>query len=340
MNNKQIVRLVTLWLALALVYFARGALLPIVLALILFYALHPLVRFLNKLFPKKFIWGKDLSIITSFAVFIALCFLVFEFVVPSLAKEFSQFSQNLPQFIEQLRTLAHSGQQWYTDFHLPPQIDLAVSDGLNNTFRYFTNFFQRLIISLVMLISQFVGFIVIPVIVYYLLKDDDKIQAGLLKLIPKEHQKVLAALFSKVNYILRSYVEGQIVICSVTGIATGLGLYFLGIKFFLVLGLIAAITELIPIIGPVIGAIPAIIIAFLISPSLATGVIIFYLVIQTIIAYILIPKLMGNKLDLHPMTILIGVLILGSLIGAWGIFFAAPLIAIAKVLYLELRKPN
>lgn len=113
----------------------------------------------------------------------------------------------------------------------------------------------------------------------------------------------------------------------------------MGIKFFLVLGLIAAVTELIPIIGPVIGAIPAVIIALLVSPALTIEVIVFYIIVQTVGAYILVPKLMGNKLDLHPITILLGVLVLGSLIGVWGIFFAAPIIAILKVLYLELRKP-
>jgi predicted PurR-regulated permease PerM len=112
----------------------------------------------------------------------------------------------------------------------------------------------------------------------------------------------------------------------------------MGLKFFLVPGLIAGVTELIPIVGPIIGAVPAIIIALLVSPSLAIAVVVFYLVLQTLGAYILVPKLMGNKLDLHPLTILLGVLILGNLIGVWGIFFAAPIIAILKVIYLELRK--
>lgn len=123
------------------------------------------------------------------------------------------------------------------------------------------------------------------------------------------------------------------------GIVTGVGLYLLGVKFFLVLGLIAAITELIPFIGPLIGAIPAVIVALLVSPALAVKVTVFYVVLQSLGAYVLVPKLMGNKLDLHPLTILLALLILGNLIGVWGIFFAAPITAILKVLYLELRKP-
>lgn len=340
MSNKQITRLVVLFVSLLCLYLARGALLPIILALVLFYSLHPLVKLLAKLLPKKFVLGKDLAIIISFVVFAALCLLVFEFVVPPFTEEFSQLSLNLPQIIEQLRALAQSGQQWYAGFRLPTQIDLALSDGLNNAFHYLSTFCQQLVVNLVRLLSQFIGFIVIPVIVYYLLKDDDKLPAGLLKLVPKEHQNISSALISKTSYILRSYVEGQLVICSLIGLVTGFGLYLLGIKFFLVLGLIAGITELIPIVGPIIGAIPAIIIALLVSPSLAVGVIIFYVVLQTLGAYVLVPKLMGNKLDLHPLTILLGVLILGNVIGMWGIFFAAPIIAIVKVFYLELRKSS
>ncbi len=283
--------------------------------------------------------ARDLAIIVSFAVFVFLCVLLFEFVIPPFAEEFSQLSLNLPQLIGQLRELARSGQQWYAHFRLPEAVDQAIVSGLNNAFNYISAFLQQLVVSVILILSQFIGFVIIPVIVYYLLKDEESLPAGMLKLVPKEQQETFGNILSKVNYILKSYVEGQLVICTLIGVVTGLGLWLMGLKFYLVLGLIAGITELIPVIGPLIGAIPAVIIALLVSPGLAAGVIVFYVVLQTIGAYVLVPKLMGNKLDLHPVTILLGLLILGNLIGVWGIFFAAPIIAIVKVLSLELRKP-
>jgi predicted PurR-regulated permease PerM len=338
MNAKQWTRIVSLLLFITLLYLARGALLPIVISLLLFYALHPIVKFSEKLLPKKFPLARDLSIVIAFAIFVCLGIVAFQFVIPPFANEFNQLSQNLPEFITQIRALAHSGQQWYSGFRLPVQVDEAVSTGLNSAFNYISNFLQQLVLGLVSMLGQFIGFIVIPVIVYYMLKDDDKLATGLMKLVPATHQETMLAVLERVNYILKSYVEGQIIICSLIGVVTGLCLYLMGLKFFLVLGLIAGITELIPIIGPIIGAIPALIIALLVSPSLAVQILILYALIQTIGAYVLVPKLMGNKLDLHPLTILLAVLILGNLIGVWGIFFAAPITAIIKVIYLELRK--
>jgi predicted PurR-regulated permease PerM len=339
MNNKQITRLVTLFLFVILVYFARGALLPIILSLIIFYGLHPLVRLIGRLLPKKFPFGKDIAIIASFIIFVLLVILAFEFFIPPIAEEFNQLSINLPQFIDQIQSVIQSSQKWYVSISLPPQFNTAVANGLNNAFSYISSFLQQTVVGLFAILGQFIGFIVIPVIVYYLLKEEGSLADGLMKLVPSEHKETLKNILEKTNLILKNYVEGQIVICSIIGIVTGLGLYLLGVKFYLVLGLIAAVTELIPIIGPIIGAIPTIIIALLVSPALAVEVIVFYIVVQSIGAYILVPKLMGNKLDLHPLTILLGVLILGNLIGVWGIFFAAPIIAILKVLYLELKKP-
>jgi predicted PurR-regulated permease PerM len=261
------------------------------------------------------------------------------FIVPPFVEEFNQLSINLPQFIMQIQEVIRSSQRWYAGFRLPEEINAAVANGLNASFSYISSFLQQMVVGLVGILGQFIGFIVIPVIVYYMLKEDESLVEGVMKLVPGEHKETVRAILEKTNLVLKNYVEGQIVICSIIGIVIGLGLYLMGIKFFLVLGLIAAVTELIPIIGPVIGAIPAVIIALLVSPALTVGVIIFYIIVQTAGAYILVPKLIGNKLDLHPITILLGVLVLGNLIGVWGIFFAAPIIAILKVLYLELRKP-
>ena len=339
MNNKQWTRVISLGFFIVLLYFARGALLPIVLALVLFYALQPLVNLSLRFLPKKLPFAKDLSIIAAFAVFIVLASLAVEFVIPPFVDEFNQLTTSLPQLINQLQTVVRSGQSWYARFRLPAQVDAALANGLNTAFGYISSFLQQTVLSLFAILGQFIGFIVIPVIVYYLLKEEYSLVEGMLKLVPTEHKGTFKTILTKINLILKNYVEGQIVICSLIGVVTGLGLYLMGIKFFLVLGLIAGVTELIPIIGPIIGAIPAVIIAFLISPALAVQVVIFYAIVQTVGAYVLVPKLMGNKLDLHPLTILLAVLILGNLIGVWGIFFAAPITAILKVLYLELRKP-
>jgi predicted PurR-regulated permease PerM len=339
MNSKQITRIVFLLLFVALLYFARGALLPIVLSLVLFYALQPPAGWISRLFPKKFAFGRDIAIIATFIIFILFVILAFEFIVPPFVEEFNQLSINLPQFIAQTQEVIRSSQQWYAGFRLPEEVNAAVASGLNTSFGYISSFLQQMVVGLIGILGQFIGLIVIPVIVYYMLKEEDTLIEGMMKIVPREHKEFLRTVLEKTNLILKNYVEGQIVICSLIGIVTGLGLFLLGVNFYLVLGLIAAVTELIPFIGPLIGAIPAVIIALLISPALAAKVIVFYIILQSAGAYVLLPRIMGKKLDLHPLTVLMALLILSNLIGVWGIFFAAPITAMLKVLYLELRKP-
>ncbi|MFH2034288.1 MAG: AI-2E family transporter, partial [Candidatus Margulisiibacteriota bacterium] len=190
--------------------------------------------------------------------------------------------------------------------------------------------------GLVNIFSQFLKVIVIPVITFYLLKDKEKLYSGAMELLPKNHRHKTEQILEQINTVLTNYVKGELILCSVVGLMVGIGLYFLGVKFFLIFGLISAITEFIPVIGPFIGAVPAVIIAFLISPALALKVIILYLLVQAFENSLLVPRIMGDKMNLHPVTVILAILILGKLIGPWGLFFAAPIMAIIKITYLEL----
>jgi len=170
-----------------------------------------------------------------------------------------------------------------------------------------------------------------------LLRDDLNIVAGAVQMVPKEHQETATRLLKQIDEVLKNYVTSQLIICSLVGTVVAVSLYLLGIKFALILGLVAAVSQLIPNIGPFIGAIPALIIALLMSPMIALYVLIFYLIINVLVMTVIGPKILGNKLNLHPLTVVISVLIFGDLIGVWGFFFAAPITAILKILYLELR---
>ncbi|MDD5383176.1 MAG: AI-2E family transporter, partial [Candidatus Margulisbacteria bacterium] len=194
MSSKQIIRLITLFLFFALLYYIQGALFPIVLSLVLFYGLNPLVHLIQKAFPKKFAPGKDIAIIASFIIFALLCLIAFEFIIPSFTDEFNQLSVNLPNFITQIQSAIKSSQQWYSGIKLPAQVDQAVAEGLNKAFNYIVVFIQQTAMNVLGILTQFISLIVIPVIVYYMLKDEEKLTEGILKLIPSEHKEVLRTI--------------------------------------------------------------------------------------------------------------------------------------------------
>jgi predicted PurR-regulated permease PerM len=114
----------------------------------------------------------------------------------------------------------------------------------------------------------------------------------------------------------------------------------MGVNYFLLLGLVAAAAQLIPNIGPFLGAVPALIIAFIASPLLALQVLFVFIVINTFIIAVLAPKILGDKLSIHPITVVLSILIFGEIAGLWGLFLAAPIAASLKIIYLGLKESN
>jgi predicted PurR-regulated permease PerM len=339
MSPKQIARIIALLLFAAFLYLIQDVLFPIIIALFIYYLMNPLVNLLANRRPKGLGLGKTTAIIITSIVFIFIVVVLFSLIIPPFASEFNLLVQNLPQYLATAQQILDSVQQWYGGFKIPASFNAVIINSLQNLMGSMVNFTQQTASLLMGIVSQFTKLIVIPFIVFYLLKDRDQLAQGLAKYLPAEHRAKILEIIKQVNQVLNSYVSGALILCGLVGLTSGLGLYLLGVKFFLILGLIAAITEIIPLIGPFIGAVPAVIVALLTSPLLALEVVALYIVIQFLENTVFVPKVMGEKLDLHPLTVILALLVLGKLIGVWGLFFAAPIAAILKILYTELQKP-
>jgi len=202
-----------------------------------------------------------------------------------------------------------------------------------------SGFAQQTVNTAVGALSRFIYLIIIPLITFFLLKDDTTLAKGVIQNLPEAHRKIAARTLKQIDAVLRNYIVGQAILCTIVGVLTGVVLALFGVKFALILGIVAAVSQLIPNIGPFIGAAPALIIAIIMSPVMALEVGIFFLLLNVLIVAVLSPKILGDKLNLHPLTIVLSVLVLGELAGMWGLFLAAPIVAILKILYLELWDP-
>ena len=338
MSRKQAIKLISFILFIIAIYLVRGALLPLVLSIAFFYILDPLTNLIAKIIPSKIPAKRDLAICGSFAVFIIVAILAFEYIVPQIISQFANLVSNFPSYFKYAAESVSSSQKWYLGAKIPHQFDATVFDALKQAFGLFVSFSQGIVANLVSMIGQFIGLVVIPVVVYFMLRERSSLFEGVNKLLPRTLREPVRDIFEKTDLVLKHYVESQFIICSLIGVITWLILYFLGVPFSLILGIIAAVTELIPVIGPLIGAVPVVVIAATISPMTVLYIIVLYGAVQFIASYIVAPKILGNKLGIHPLTVVLGVLILGNIIGIWGIFFAAPIIAILKIIYLEIEK--
>ena len=136
--------------------------------------------------------------------------------------------------------------------------------------------------------------------------------------------------------VLSSYVQGMFKLCILVGICITTGVFILGIDYPLILGLMAMIAEIVPVIGPIVISIPAVFLAYAESPVLALKIAVFYFVFYQIDAHYLLPKIMGKSIQLHPVLLILSLLIGAKLFGILGLLFAVPAAGICKVLYKHL----
>lgn len=258
--------------------------------------------------------------------------------VPPLAREVGDLFQNLPA--KQQRVLAYyenlerrfpgiAGQ-------LPSPQELArnvgphLARGASQVGRYTMNVATGLI-SLVILV----------VLVVFTLANPTPLVTGLLAAVPKEAEQRVEKALQRSLEQLKNWAAGSLKLGLIVGVMTAIGLWIVGrvsghpFPYILLFSVIAALGELIPNIGPLISAVPPILIAFTIDPMLGVWVALLFLLIQQAENNLIVPLVMGKSLDLHPVSLIFTVLVMGSLFGLLGAILAVPIAAILKVCWEE-----
>lgn len=180
------------------------------------------------------------------------------------------------------------------------------------------------------------GFVTILLLTFYLLVEAQSIFTFLIRVFPRERRDKVWQLSALVTNKVSAWLGGQVFLGFIIGATTAIGLGLMGVPYFFVLALIAGVGEMIPMVGPLLSAIPAIAVAFTVSPGLALGVAIFFLVQQQLENAVLVPKLMGETVGLSAVTVILSLLIGGELLGLVGALLAVPTAAIVQVLFEEL----
>ena len=181
-----------------------------------------------------------------------------------------------------------------------------------------------------------VGFVTILIVTFYLLVDSRNIQSAFLRLFPAGHRARVDSITRTITVRVSAWLAGQMFLGAIIGITTAIGLWLLGVPYFYVLALIAGFGELIPVVGPILSAIPAVIVAGSVSLQKALLVIIFFVVQQQFENHVLVPRVMSRQVGVSPVTVIVALLIGGRLLGVVGALLAVPTAAIVQVLFMEL----
>jgi predicted PurR-regulated permease PerM len=308
--------------------------LPITLSVVLAFILNPLVNLISqiRLKPVNFRISRGPAILLSFAVSGSIIGLMAAFILVPFIEEFNSLLINLPLLTEKVKKLTLIlATQTHTN-QVPESVRGVVDQTLSSAASFSVDMAKRLLNAVISFATQIIELIVVPVLAFYLLKDWQLLRESFISLVPQGMQGTVREVISEMALVVSGYIRGQVFVSLIVGLIVFCGMYFFNIEYPLVLGLLAGITEAIPIIGPFIGAAPAVLLAYLLSPALAIKVILFYVFVQQIENHIIVPKVMGHSIDLHPIAIIISLLVGGQLFGLVGMMIAVPAAALLKVM--------
>lgn len=180
--------------------------------------------------------------------------------------------------------------------------------------------------------STVIELIVVPFITFYMMKKGRTFSNKFAELFPERYHAHIKNLFKEIHFVLKAYIHGQLLLSVLMAFLVFIGMWIMDIPYPLVIGLLAGVVEVVPIIGPIIGAVPPILLGLLQGSSVMIQVIIFYVVVQQLDSHFIMPKLMGSIIEVHPVAIIAGVLIGGSLKGILGMMIAVPAVAVLQIL--------
>jgi predicted PurR-regulated permease PerM len=180
------------------------------------------------------------------------------------------------------------------------------------------------------------GLVTVLILTFYLLVEGESLRASMLRLFPAQRRARTDAASRDITIKVSAWLGGQLVLAGIIGASSAIGLWLLGVPFFYVLAVISGVGELIPVVGPILAAIPAIAIAATVSVQKVLLVIIFFVIQQQIENHVLVPKIMARQVGVSAVTVIVALLIGGKLLGILGAVLAVPTAAILQVLVSEI----
>lgn len=325
-STTALIKVVLVGLLLFALYTIREIILILLVSMVLASAMDPLVEWLYR----KAKFPRGLSVILVYLVFISFVAMVFYFLIPPMISQFSELGNKFQEIRGQLSQEATNVTRFLNQAGASRMLS-----GLSQNFTNFTGNFFRTTVGVA---SGIVQVIAVLAITFYLISSENGMRNFIKSIVPYKHKAYAEVLTHKIQHRIAKWLLGQLILSGFIFILTFIGLSALGVKFALALALLAGLLEIVPYLGPVISAIPAIFIALVQAPTLVLFVVLLYIIVQQIENYILVPKIMGRTVGANPVVILVAVLVGFQIAGIVGMLLAVPVVAAAAVFISDLRE--
>ncbi len=314
--------------------------LPVYIALLLAYFLEPAVSILEKRGV-----GRPLAIALVFLAMVLLLALLVGFFVFSIKNEFQSVQINLPDYANRFYDWIPQSVKKYLGIETPQKAYQLVEtqiqglQGLSvDLFKETFTIVKKAFASTLAFILAIVGYFIIPVYLFYFLKDLHGMESGIIELVPQRFREAFKAKASEINELLSAFIRGQLILVTILSILYSIGLYFIGIDLAVAIGTLAGVAFIIPYLGTILGIVLSVVMAVLkfhdlLHPALCLG---WFGLVQLTEGAVITPKIVGDKVGLHPVVTILSLLVGGQLLGIVGMLIAVPVAAILKVLFRSL----
>lgn len=313
-----------------IIEFGGVIMLPVILSGLLYYLLNPIVDFLEK--------HKVNRLVAITIVFVLIGLLIIwglAVAIPSLQRQAVSFARNVPDYLQQADKIVEDLLRNRISDDLRPQIEEFVNNLSSQITTWASNFSSRAVnwaSNLISTASQIVvAIIIMPFIVFYLLRDGKNLKGYLTKFLPTRFREPFGQVLSDVNFQLSNYVRGQVTVAIIVALMFILFFKIIGLRYGVTLGVLAGFLNLIPYLGSFLAMLPALVLGLVAGPEMLIKVILVFIIEQTIEGRFVSPLVLGSQLSIHPITILFVLLTSGSMFGVWGVFLGIPVYASGKV---------
>ena len=250
----------------------------------------------------------------------------------SAARQLDDAIASAPRYTDAFRTWERGWSRYYERLRIPLELRHGIDQSVLGAGEAGVAYAHGALLALIEGLSTLPWLALVPVLAFLLLKDASAIKRTVLIALPHRIQLRVHLLFEEINGTLAAYVRAQLIACILVGGACGVGFAMLGNPYPVLLGVLAAVLEFIPLIGPLVLGVVAVGISLLHDPMLAAWTAVFLVILRAIEDYVVYPKLIGRTIDLHPLAIIVAVLCGAELGGVAGIFIAVAVVALVAVL--------
>jgi len=311
-------------------FYVKSIIPSFLVGLVLAYLLSPGVTWLEKRGLKR-----AFAVAVMFTCIIIILTLLLFLLLPKLYIEIGKLAIVLPDRIQNIYEYGQNAKMHYAQSGLPSEVTKLIDEQLLQGQAYLINWLESIIQNLPSLLASIGLMILSPILAIYFLLDWKKITEAIINLVPGKVRGQWYKFLQEMDYIVQRYIQGNMIDALIVAFLIGVSVRLLGMEYALVIGVICGITNLIPYFGPLLGGIPSVLLALSKSPAMGLKVALIIFIVQQIDGNIINPRLMSDKVGLHPLWVVFALLAGGELGGLVGMLIAIPLAAILRLIFRE-----